>query len=84
MLGRRGHVRRIAERLASEGDLKAGWTVEHAAELIFVVTLPGPWRTLTATVGWSQKHYRDELTELLERSLLNQTGGRRSVSGTST
>ena len=70
MLGRRGHVQRIAERLAAEGELAAGWTSEAAADLIFAVTLPGPWRILTSVVGWSQERYADELTQLLERSLL--------------
>ena len=40
MTGRRGHVRRIAERIAAEGQLADGWTAEAAADLIFAVTLP--------------------------------------------
>ena len=70
MTGRRGHVRRIAERLAAEGKLVDGWTVESAGDLIFTVTLPGPWRVLTTVVGWSEERYADEITGLLERSLL--------------
>ena len=70
MTGRRGHVRRIAERLATEGRLVDGWTVETAADLIFTVTLPGPWRVLTSVAGWSNERYADEITGLLERSLL--------------
>lgn len=70
MAGRRGHVRRIAERMAAEGQLAGGWTVEAAADLIFTVTLPGSWRVLTSVMGWSQERYADELTQLLERSLL--------------
>lgn len=70
MTGRRGHVRRIAERLATEGQLVDGWTVEAAAHLIFTVTLPGTWRVLTSVVGWSKERYADEITGLLERSLL--------------
>jgi AcrR family transcriptional regulator len=70
MTGRRGHVRRIAERIAAEGRLAEGWTVETAADLIFAVTLPGSWRVLTSVVGWSQERYAEEVTGLLERSLL--------------
>jgi AcrR family transcriptional regulator len=70
MTGRRGHVRRIAERIASEGQLADGWSAEAAANLIFTVTLPGPWRVLTSVVGWSEERYADEITRLLERSLL--------------
>ena len=51
MLGRRGHVQRIAERLAAEGELAPGWTAQTAADLIFAVTLPGPWRILTSVIG---------------------------------
>ena len=71
MTGRRGHVRRIAERIAAEGQLADGWTVEAAADLIFAVTLPGPWRVLTSVVGWSNERYADEITGLLELSLLD-------------
>jgi AcrR family transcriptional regulator len=70
MTGRRGHVRRIAERLAAEGQLADGWTAEAAADLIFTVTLPGAWRVLTSVVGWSKERYADEIAGLLERSLL--------------
>jgi AcrR family transcriptional regulator len=70
MTGRRGHVRRIAERMALEGQLADGWTAEAAADLIFAVTLPGPWRVLTAVVGWSKERYADEIFGLLERSLV--------------
>jgi len=70
MTGRRGHVRRIAERIAAEGQLADGWTAEAAADLIFAVTLPGPWRVLTSVVGWSNERYADVITGLLELSLL--------------
>jgi AcrR family transcriptional regulator len=70
MTGRRGHVRKIAERIASEGRLADGWSAEAAADLIFTVTLPGPWRVLTSVLGWSEERYADEITRLLERSLL--------------
>ena len=70
MTGRRGHVRRIAERIAADGQLADGWVVDTAADLIFTVTLPGPWRVLTSVVGWSNDRYAIEITGLLERSLL--------------
>jgi len=70
MTGRRGHVRRIAERIAAERQLADGWTAEAAADLIFSVTLPGPWRVLTSVLGWSEERYAEEITGLLERSVL--------------
>jgi AcrR family transcriptional regulator len=79
MTGRRGHVRRIAERLAAEGRLVDGWTVESAGDLIFTVTLPGPWRVLTTVMGWSEERYADEVTGLLERSLLANGSAKSSV-----
>jgi AcrR family transcriptional regulator len=70
MTGRRSHVHRIAERIAAEGQLAKGWTVEAAADLIFTVTLPGPWRVLTSVLSWSQEQYAEEIAGLLERSIL--------------
>lgn len=77
MTGRRGHVRRIADRIAAEGQLADGWTAEAAADLIFTVTLPGPWRVLTSVAGWSNERYAREITRLLERSLLPPEADRR-------
>ena len=70
MTGRRGHVQRIAERIAADGHLADGWTAEAAADLIFTVTLPGPWRVLTSVLDWSEEQYAAEITGLLERSIL--------------
>ena len=84
MTGRRGHVRRIAERIAAEGQLADGWTVEAASDLIFAVTLPGPWRVLTSVVGWSQERYADQIIGLLERSLLATAAAQRSADGHAT
>ena len=78
MTGRRGHVRRIADRMAAEGQLANGWTAEAAADLIYTVTLPGPWRVLTSVAGWSKKRYAREITKLLERSLLPPEADRRA------
>ena len=78
MTGRRGHVRRIADRMAAEGQLADGWTAEAAADLIYTVTLPGPWRVLTSVAGWSKKRYAREITKLLERSLLPPEADRRA------
>ena len=73
MTGRRSHVRRIAERIAAEGHMAGGWSVEAAADLIFTVTLPGPWRVLTSVLDWSEERYAEEIAGLLERSILAPT-----------
>jgi len=75
MTGRRNHVRRIAERIAGEGQLADGWTVEAAADLIFTVTLPGPWRVLTSVMGWGQEQYAETIARLLERSVVAGAAG---------
>jgi AcrR family transcriptional regulator len=79
MTGRYGHVRRIADRIAAEGQLADGWTAEGAADLIFTVTLPGPWRVLTSVAGWSKERYAREITRMLERSLLPPEADRRAT-----
>lgn len=73
MIGRRSHVSRIAERIAADGRLADGWSVDAAADLIFTVTLPGPWRVLTSVLGWSEEQYAEQITGLLERSILART-----------
>jgi len=75
MTGRRGHMRRIVERIAADGQLARGWTVEAATELAFTVTLPGPWRVLTGVFGWSTERYAADIARMLERALLAVTEG---------
>ena len=44
-MGRRQmHIRSILERIAAEGRLDERWSVDTAVELLYVVTMPGPWR----------------------------------------
>ena len=76
MIGRRAHVRRIVDRIAAEGQLAKGWTAEAASDMVFAVTLPGPWRVLTSVLGWSTERYAAEITSMLERSLLATPGGK--------
>ena len=75
MTGRRGHVRRIIDRIAADGQLAKGWTAEAASDMVFAVTLPGPWRALTSVFGWSTERYAAEITSMLERALLATTRG---------
>lgn len=66
----------IAERLEREGHLAVGWSTRTAAQIIYVVTMPGPWRELTRELGWSHTQYSDHIWSLLERGLLvEDTGG---------
>lgn len=72
---RRSHIQRIVEAIAAEGRLAKGWTVGAAADLIYVVTMPGPWRELTQELGWSPRRYAERIWKLLERGLLSRDAG---------
>ena len=64
------HLQSITRRIAAEGRLAEGWTPRTAAELIHVVTMPGPWRELTREVEWTPETYVKHVGEMLRRSLL--------------
>ncbi len=65
----------IAERLEREGQLATAWTARTAAEIIYVVTMPGPWRELTRELGWTPSQYSDHIWGLLKRGLLVEDTG---------
>lgn len=62
---RRGHHRMIAQRLADEGQLAEGWTVEEAGDLIFAITLPAVWRELIRNLGWAPDKAADAMARLV-------------------
>ncbi|CAN5656244.1 hypothetical protein BH24ACT4_BH24ACT4_16240 [soil metagenome] len=70
MAFRRQVHRDIVQRLADEGRLAEGWTVDAAADLFHTVTLPASWRELTREWGWSADDYVEEMTRLLRRALV--------------
>jgi AcrR family transcriptional regulator len=70
-MGRRQmHLRSIVERIAAEGQLAEGWSVDTVVDLIYVVTMPGPWRELTRELGWTAEQYTQHLTRLIQAALL--------------
>lgn len=66
------HIRPIVERIKSEGQLRRDLTVDTAAHLIYVLTMPGPWRELIRRLGWPEELYTEQICELLERGLLTE------------
>ena len=66
---RRSAHRAVIARIAAEGELASGWTVDAAADLFAAVTMPSPWRELTGTCGWSAQHYANRMSQLLRRTL---------------
>lgn len=63
-------IRTIVERMAAEGQLAKGWSVDAATDLIYVITMPGPWRELTAELGWTPARYSRHLVALLKTGLV--------------
>lgn len=66
--------RAIIERIAAEGQLADGWTVDDAGDLFYTVTMQGPWRELTHELGWSPEQYTERMTKLLLDSLVAEDG----------
>jgi hypothetical protein len=71
--------RAIIERIAAEGRLAEGWTVDEAADLFYTVTMQGPWRELTRELGWSPEQYAKRVARLLLDSLVNSGPGESAV-----
>ena len=67
---RRAAHRGVIARIAAEGGLASGWTVDTATDLFFAVTLPSPWRELTGMSGWSATQYAERISLLLRRALI--------------
>ena len=75
---RRAAYRGIVQRIADEGRLGDGWTVNEAADLVSVTMLPSAWRELTQHLGWSTEQYRERTTRFLLTALLRpESQGRR-------
>ena len=60
----------LARRLAAEGDLAEGWTIETATDLLWTMTSHGVWGYLVEDCGWTPAQYEVHLRRVLERSLL--------------
>ena len=65
--------REIIERIAAEGRLADGWTVDEAGDLFYTVTMQGPWRELTHELGWSPEQYAERMTKLLLDSFVAES-----------
>lgn len=70
MNGRQAMILAMMERIAGEGRLASTWTTADAADLVYVYTMPNPWRELTRELGWSAEKYDSAMWALLSSSLL--------------
>lgn len=69
MARRRATHEMVIQRLADEGRLAGGWTIETATDLAHAVTMPAVWRELTQELDWTQQ-YLQHVTRLLRDSLV--------------
>lgn len=70
MRGRQALVLAIMERIAAEGRLASDWSAADAADVVYVYTMPGPWRELTRELGWSVEKFDETIWRVLSSSLL--------------
>ena len=70
MAGRYAGHRRLVERLAQEGALAAGWSVEAATDLVWTLTSVRVWEDLVVARGWSKQRYVRHLRTVLRRALV--------------
>jgi len=66
----RGACVRIARRLADEGRLAEPWTVDEAADLLWIQMFPDVLERLTVERGWTVERYRELVTTQLRRALV--------------
>jgi AcrR family transcriptional regulator len=67
---RRAAHREVISRLAAEGALAEGWTIDSATDLFAAVTMLGPWRELTQACGWSAEDYAERMSTFVRRALV--------------
>jgi AcrR family transcriptional regulator len=67
---RYAHSRAVAQRLAAEGVLAAGWTAADAADLIWSLTSIRTYEDLVVDRGWSSSRYRQRVKAILIGALV--------------
>lgn len=66
----RGRCRQMALRLADEGLLAEGWSVENAADLFWAVISFPVYEYLVIDAGWSTERYETELSRMVRRAFV--------------
>ena len=61
---------RMAQRLHSRGELKAGMTAATAADIMFTLTSPGVFNTLRRRRRWGQQRYQEWVISCATQQLL--------------
>ena len=69
--GRHGDCLRMVKWLKREGELKAGMSVGHAADVLFTLASLWSYDSLVNNCGWSPRQYERWLRQTLRRELLD-------------
>lgn len=67
---RHATFRAMIDTLAERDQLAAGWTIDDAAATLYAVAHFDTWRELVVELGWSDDHYVNSMTRLVQRALL--------------
>src|SRR5918992_5941874 len=77
---RRAAHREVIARIANEGLLAEGWTIDSATDVFSAVTMLSPWRELTEACGWSAEQYAERMSQFVREALIARLDrGRPSV-----
>src|SRR6185295_13952745 len=74
MKSRAGFVKAVIGRLAEQGKLAKGWTVDDAADFAWAFISPATYRALIVDKKWSQKRYIARARQVLHDTLLQDDG----------
>lgn len=66
-------IRTIVERIAKEGHLAEGWTIDTVVDLVYAITLIGLWRELTRELGWTHGQYAERICAMARRCFLTES-----------
>lgn len=61
---------KMAQRLETRGELRAGLSAADAADIIYTLSSPGVFRTLRRMRRWSQRRYQDWVVTTATQQLL--------------
>ncbi|MDQ6857673.1 MAG: TetR/AcrR family transcriptional regulator [Chloroflexota bacterium] len=70
LVARRQFLRRVIEQTQTSGQLKLKLDPERAADILFAMTTPESYASLTDLLGWSVQYWKSWVTALLVRELL--------------
>jgi AcrR family transcriptional regulator len=61
---------RMIQQIADRGELADHWTIDDAAGVLYATAHFDTWRELVNHLNWTDDHYVEIVTQLLQRSLL--------------